>query len=226
MPVGHGFLKHQKLHTQGKYTQNRGAQLQRNEYSAGAVKLSFWFAEFKKIIAMLHEGKSMEEIKTLAEEENIFSAATQARSKQMFTTVSMRVSRLSDIYHDIFLRSTHETQKLINLISIMNTDTLFFDFMNEIYREKLVIGDTVLTDMDLRVFFHNKQEQSEKVAKWTEETIERLQKSYKSWLTEAGLLDQSQGDRKIIRPFIDYDLEAVLKNTNMKPILDALSGTR
>jgi len=204
----------------------RRIRVQQKEYSAGAVKLSFWFAEFNKIVDLLYENKTMEEIKILAENENIFSAASSARSKQIYSTVSTRVSGLSDSIYEIFSKATIETQKLINLISIMNTDTLFFDFMNEVYREKLIIGDTVLADMDIRVFFHDKQEQSEKVAKWTDETIERLQKSYKAWLTEAGLLDQSQGDRKIIRPFIDYELEEVLKNTNMKPILDAISGTR
>jgi len=200
--------------------------LQQNNYSAGAVKLSFWFAEFKKIITLLHSGKNMEDIKALSESENIFSASTQARSQQIFTTVSKRVSKLSDSFYVIFENSTIDTQKLITLISIMNTDTLFFDFMNEAYREKLITNDTVVTDMDLRVFFHNKQRESEKVASWTDETVTRLQNSYKSWLTEAGLLDHSIGDRKIIRPIVDSSLESMLENNNMIPILKILAGFR
>ena len=200
--------------------------MHRKEYSAGAVKLSFWFAEFNKIVELLCDEINMEEIKLLAENENIFSAATSARSKQIFSTVSMRVSSLPDSIFEIYHKATIETKKIINLISIMITDTLFFDFMYEIYREKLILGDTVLADMDIRVFFHDKQRESEKVAKWTDDTLNRLQKSYKSWLSEAGLLDHSIGDRKIIRPIIDLSLELLLENNNMIPILKVLSGAR
>jgi hypothetical protein len=198
----------------------------RKEYSAGAVKLSFWFAEFSKVLGLLCDGMNMSEIKIAAENENIFSAATSARSKQIYSTVSMRVNSLPDSFYTIFHKATIESKRIFNLISIMATDTLFFDFMYEVYREKLMLGDTVLADMDIRVFFHDKQEQSEKVAKWTDETIARLQKSYKAWLSDAGLIDHSIGDRKIIKPFIDYDLEELLMQNNMKPILDALTGAR
>ena len=200
--------------------------MQHKEYSAGAVKFSFWFNEFRIVIDLLSSGKTINDIKTLAESENIFTASTPARSKQIFSTVSMRASSLSVPYYDLFNGNTIETQKLITLISIMSTDSLFFDFMHEVYREKLFMGDTALTDMDIRVFFLNKQRESEKVAKWTDETIARLQKSYKAWLSDAGLLDHSVGDRKIIRPFVDYDLEELLKKSNMKPILDVLTGAR
>lgn len=44
----------------------------RKEYSAGAVKHSFWFNEFRKMIMLLLAGNSMEDIKTMSREENIF----------------------------------------------------------------------------------------------------------------------------------------------------------
>ena len=36
--------------------------MERKEYSAGAVKLSFWFIEFSKVVELLHEGKNAENI--------------------------------------------------------------------------------------------------------------------------------------------------------------------
>ena len=48
--------------------------MERKEYSAGAVKMSFWFVEFRKVVQLLHDGKSMDEIKVLAQSENIFAA--------------------------------------------------------------------------------------------------------------------------------------------------------
>jgi hypothetical protein len=200
--------------------------MRQKEYSAGAVKLLFWFSEFRKMISLLDSGKSFDDIKAMAVSDNIFSAATAMRSKQIFSTVSMRVSGLPDSVYEVFRESTAEIQKLIVILSIMNTDTLFFEFMNEVYREKLITRDTALTDMDIRVFFHDKQRESEKVASWTDKTIKRLQNSYKAWLSDAGLLDHGSGDRKIIRPLLDSRLEALLSNTDMDPLLKVLTGTR
>ena len=56
--------------------------MKRKEYSAGAVKMSFWFIEFRKVVQLLHDGKTIEEIKTLAQNENIFAAPTALRSNQ------------------------------------------------------------------------------------------------------------------------------------------------
>ncbi|MDR2572425.1 MAG: DUF1819 family protein [Oscillospiraceae bacterium] len=200
--------------------------MHRRNYSAGAVKLSFWFSEFRKMINLLRSGKTLEEIKVLANTENIFSASTQARSKQIFSTVSTRVSKLSDRYYDIFEDSDVDTQKLIALISIINMDALFFEFMDEVYREKLIKSDMILTDADMRVFFHDKQLESDKIASWTDETILRLQKSYKSWLAESGLMEHGKGNRKISKPLIDRRLESLLSEDTEKSILNILTGVR
>ena len=55
--------------------------MERKEYSAGAVKMSFWFVEFRKVVHLLDEGKSMDEVKQLA-------APTILRANQIFSTVS------------------------------------------------------------------------------------------------------------------------------------------
>ena len=54
--------------------------MERKEYSAGAVKLSFWFVEFRKVVELLSEGKSTDQIKDLAMNENLFAAPTALRS--------------------------------------------------------------------------------------------------------------------------------------------------
>lgn len=55
-----------------------------NTYSAGLVSQSFWFIEMKKIIKLIAEGKSEEEIKRLCIEENLFGAAKEYRAKRIF----------------------------------------------------------------------------------------------------------------------------------------------
>ena len=72
------------------------------EYSAGMVKLSFWFAEFRKVIELLNSGKSVAEIKQMNIAENIFGAPTQARAIQIFNTVSTRVQGLDSSFYTLF----------------------------------------------------------------------------------------------------------------------------
>lgn len=198
----------------------------RKEYSAGTTKLSFWFSEFRKIIQLLNSGKTMRELKALNIKENIFAAPTSDRSIRMFNTISARVNSLDKSFYKLFEASDVGTQKIIALIAIMNVDTLFFDFVYEIYREKLIIGNNKLSDCDIRIFFKDKQLQDEKVAGWTDETMKRLGKCYKTMLMEAGLTDRTIGDRELLKPILDITLEKCLKDHGMELFVHALTGVR
>ena len=44
--------------------------MKRKAYSAGAVKFSFWFMEFRKVVQLLSEGKTYDEIKKYVAEHN------------------------------------------------------------------------------------------------------------------------------------------------------------
>ena len=200
--------------------------MERKEYSAGMVKLSFWFSEFRKVIRLLNSGKTLPEIKKINLEENIFSAQTLARAIQIFNTVSTRVKSLDQSFYTLFEQSDISNQKLIVLIAVMQSDRLFFDFVYEVYREKLIIGVDELADSDSGIFFKDKQLQSEKVARWTDATLKNLKKAYKSMLMEAGVTDRAKGNRKILKPILDKSLEDCLMANGMEIILHALTGVR
>lgn len=198
----------------------------RNEYSAGAVKMSFWFIEFRKAVHLLYEGKSMDEIKVLVQSENIFAAPTALRSNQIFSTVSGRIKMLEPSFIPVFLSSDLATQKLITLIAAMAYDALFFDFVYEVIREKMIVGSNELTDSDVRIFFKDKQQQNEKVAGWTDATLVRLGRCYKTMLYEAGVIDKSKTVRKILKPIFDPELSRWLEQNNMVIYEKALTGVK
>jgi len=198
----------------------------RKEYSAGMVKLSFWFLEFRKVIELLNSGKTINEIKEMNIKENIFAAPTMARAIQIFNTVSDRVMSLDESFYKLFEKSDIATQKIIAIIAVMNVDSLFFDFVYEVFREKLIIGNYTLSDSDIRSFFKDKQLQSEKVAGWTDYTLKRLGMCYKTMLMEAGIIDRATGDRRILKPIIDVALEKCMKDHGMELFIHALTGVR
>ena len=198
--------------------------MERKEYSAGAVKMSFWFIEFRKVVQLLHDGKSMDEIKELAHSENIFAAPTALRSNQIYSTVAGRIRSLDQSFIPYFLTGDLATQKLYALIAAMAYDTLFFDFVYEVIREKMIVGSNELADSDVRVFFKNKQQQNEKVAGWTDATLVRLGRCYKTMLYEAGVIDKSKTARTILKPIFDPELSRWLEQKNMAIYEKALTG--
>ena len=200
--------------------------MERKEYSAGAVKHSFWFMEFRNEVKLLSEGKSFEDIKELCRNENIFAASTPERATQVFNTVTSRIKTMGDRFYPVFLNAGISTQKIFNLAAIMANDTLFFDFVYEVIREKMIMGYNEYKTSDLNIFFKDKQLQSEKAAGWTDATFTRLGKNYKTFLFEAGMTDKGKDVRKIFRPILEPDMEKWLIDNDMEPIVKALSGVR
>jgi hypothetical protein len=198
----------------------------RQEYSAGAVKLSFWFMEFRKVVSLLNEGKKLEEIKKLNREENLFGASTKDRAEKILNTIVSRMNYIPPSFCQIFSVSDISTQKLFVLSSILASDTLFFDFVYEVIREKMIIGSNEFSDSDVRIFFKNKQVQNEKVASWTDATIARLGTSYKTMLFEAGMTDRGKTVRKINKPILDPVFAHWLNDNGMGQIEKALAGVR
>ena len=62
--------------------------MERKEYSAGAVELSYWFIEFRKVVELLHEGKNAEQIKSLCPEREPVCSPDYSPSQSDFHTVT------------------------------------------------------------------------------------------------------------------------------------------
>ena len=213
--------------------------MNRKEYSAGAVKHSFWFMEFRKVVSLRNDGMSWDEIKERNEKENIFGAPTPMRQNQIWNTVSGRIKCLDDgpgrplaqegspcSFYPVFQLCDVSAQKLFALVAAMAYDTLFAEFVYEVIREKMIIGSNEFADSDVRIFFKNKQEQDDKVAKWTEATTKRLGACYKTMLYEAGLTDKGKDVRKILKPILDPVMERWLLDHDMEYYIKALTGVR
>ena len=198
----------------------------RKAYSAGMVKLSFWFSDFKKTIHLINSGMTLEQIKEKNLEENIYSSPTENRSIQTFNTVSTRIKSIDSSFYKLFEELDITNQKVIALIAVMESDSLFFDFMYEVYREKLIMGVDEITDSDVSIFFKDKQLQDDRAAKWKDYTLKTLGLVYRTILAEAGVIDRTTGARKILKPIIDESLERALVDNNMKSTLKALTGVR
>ena len=193
-------------------------------YSAGLMSQSFWFHEFKKAVKLMKDGLSFDEIKKKCLEENLFGAAKEYRALRMAGYIVNRLKVMDDTMVDLFLTSDLATQKLINLITILKQDLLFFEFIYEVYREKVILGSETLDDMDVKSFFTKKEAQSDLILGWKESTKNHLRSNYTNFMTEANLLTVIEKDKRITPPVLDIALERYLIATGDDTIVRALTG--
>lgn len=193
------------------------------KYSAGLASTSFWFIESKKIAELILEGYSKKEIMEIAIGENIFQVETKNRIKEIVNSVYRRLSSFPEDILECFIRVDVNSAKIFVLISILNDDKLFFEFMHEVFREHILLGDLTLKTRDFDLFFDNKSYQSEIIDSWTDDTVARLKRGYRNMLSEAGVLNTSKKEKVITIPFIDLKLQQLLVDNDYGPYLFAIT---
>ena len=196
------------------------------KYSASLASASFWFIESKKIADFILEGYSKKEIMEMAINDNIFQVKTNNRVKEVVNGVYRRLNSFPEDILECFIRVDVNSAKVFVLISILNDDKLFFEFMHEVFKEHILLGDMTLKNRDFDIFFDNKSYQSEVVDNWTDETVARLKRGYRNMLSEAGILDTSKKEKVIIVPFVDLKLQQLLIDNNFGPYLFSITGEK
>lgn len=178
----------------------------------------------KKIAELILEGYSKNEILEMAMEENIFQVETERRIRDITNTVYRRLESFPEEVLEYFVRVDANSAKVFVLISIIKNDKLFFEFMYEVFREHIVLGDLTLKNKDFEMFFDNKAYQSDIVSEWVDETLGRLKRGYTNMLSEAGVLDTSDKENVILLPFVDLKFKDILIKNNLGTYLYAITG--
>jgi len=194
------------------------------QYSASMVSHSFWFNEFSQYLELKEQGNNDDDIRYLAIEENLFQQQSTARALRMVQTLKRRVNVLDEDYFDLFSSLDLTNRKIINLSASLQLDPLFDEFLYEVYRNELILGDAKLYSYEVEAFFSQKQVENPKVASWTEQTTRRLASTFKAFLREAGLLEDQGDYDQVKRPLLDTRLEILLHTKGLTRQLAAFLG--
>lgn len=197
-----------------------------SQYSAGIMSEAPWFHEFKKMVSLKHDGVSAEEIKRLCVSENLFGMPKEYRAQRTYLYLLNRINLLDDTLIELFCSSDLATQKLINFITVIQGDRLFYELINEVYREKIILGYTELSASDISVFFTDKSMQDAEMKNWKDTTFKRLRSGYFQFMIDANLLRKDRGRYYITPPVLDIALERYLLYSGKEHILKAITGAR
>ena len=194
------------------------------EYKSTIKSRPYLYKETKKAAILLKSGLNLNELKIKSLEDNIFQVESEARMRELASIITTRLKVLDEYLIDKIENSNIETSKIIVLYAIIKTDRLFFEFMNEVYKEKLLLRDLFLRDKDFNTFFQSKREQSEKIASWSEYTFKKLKQVYIRILFEGGLIENQKGDKKIRIPILENEVKEYLYKIGDKIYINAVIG--
>ena len=196
-----------------------------NNYSAGIMSQAFWFSEVRQFLNLKKNKYNSEDIKRTVVEENLFGAPNEYRAKRIYGYILNRVNAIEPELAELFFSSDLATQKIINLIAVIRNDRLFFEFLYEVYREKIIIGEEILETAAGKTFFYLKETQDDTIAQWKDTTKRRVQSAYFNFMTESNLLRfENKKKYAITQPILDIALEQYLRSHGETAIVKAITG--
>ena len=184
----------------------------------------FMNIESKRIAEMILQGKTEEERWYEAIELNALQMPSLDRRKTSYKEISHRLSFLDDFLLEKFMNSDADTAKAILAYAILQADQLYYEFMREIYLEKILLLQKDLAKKEVINFLYKKAEQSEVVAKWADNTKERLAVGFIQMMRESGFILSNHEEHQVKRPFINQSVGEYLRKNGIKPIVEIMLG--
>jgi len=193
-------------------------------YKSTIKSRPFLYIETKKAAGLILKGSNDTDIKNMSVNDNIFQVKTEERKREVASIILQRLKVLDGFFLGKLVNGDLETSKQIVIYAIMKTDRLFFEYMNEVYRDKVILKDKYILDSDFNVYFQRKSEQSDVVAGWREYTFYKLKQVYIRILFEAGFIKNQKGNKEIIIPIVGYDTSQHIKEIGDGIYLKAMLG--
>lgn len=191
-------------------------------YSTSLTGAGFRLYEFKVTVSLIEEGLTDDEIRRKVFEEDLFQQKASSTTRS-FPYILKRARALDNPLRKYVLEESNQMAKQINFYAIMKTDLLFYEFMDEVIKNKLQNNDLIYERKDINIFFNEKSDENEKLANWSESTLKRLKSSYNRLLLEMGyLIKLSSSD--LIPVQMDDLLRDYLIKIGGKEYVEAMEG--
>lgn len=180
--------------------------MQNQEYTATNTGRPFSFKAMIIGAKLKADGYTDKEIREKSKNENIFQSRSEHQRIKTASTVNKRLNMLDEQLINKLINGDSTTIKQIIIYSIMKSDRFFFEFMDEVYKDKIILREYTIKDSDINIFIKRKQEQIPQIAQWTESTLKKLKAQYLTMLQEANFIKRINGAIEIIPPIIDPSL--------------------
>ena len=170
------------------------------------------------------DGLDHDEIYKKCYDENYVEIESLERRREVTNVIYNRLCSLDEFLLKEFYNGDVATSKYILVYAIAKTDTLFFDFLFERYRDALMNPERhYLSIDDFDDFFESKKQVDLIVAKWGKFTLQCLTKGYRNILVDSGLGRRERKtiicERMMIHPAVEEHIELVGDKDYLKATL-------
>lgn len=187
--------------------------MNKKPYSSSIKKTPFQYIVSKKIAKLMLDGFDRNEVYKKCFNENYIEIESLQRRREITNVVFERLLQLDNFLLKEFVCGDIASSKFILVYAIAKNDSLFFDFMFEVYRDALLGDKKYISIDDFDNFFESKKQSDAIVSKWGHFTIEQLGKGYRNILKESGLGHRIKKnifvDKAMINPSIQEHIELI-----------------
>jgi len=165
---------------------------------------------------------------------NLLNKVKQATFKREFSEIKKRLSLLTQDQLQLMIHGSLDDAKAMILLSLIKAYTFLRDFIVEVIRNKYLLFDTVISDIDYIRFVNTKSLSHNELNAITEVTAKKVKQVVFKLLEQVGLITQARNgsilkpilNGKVIDVIIDDDpalLSAFLfSNEEIKTLLQKL----
>ena len=198
--------------------------MNKKPYSSAIKKTPYKYPIAKKIGGLMLAGLDYDEVFRRCFSDNFIEIESEQRRREITNVLYNRLSCLDEYLLSFFYKGDVTTSKFILVYAIAKTDTLFFDFLFERYRDALMNPERhYLSIDDFDDFFESKKQVDLIVAKWGKFTLQCLTKGYRNILVDSGLGRRERKtiicERMMIHPAVEEHIELVGDKDYLKATL-------
>lgn len=193
------------------------------QYSGALTREQFMFQEMRIVAKMKLEGLDDSAILNRAYDENLFQYPTEREIKSKCRACLKRLASIADMPYvmEMLAHGSISEAKQAALVAMMCQSLLMQDFMITVIGDKYRRLDMTLTRRDMNLFFDRLAEQSEDVASWSDQTIQRLKGVIRACLRETEYI---RGMEETLYPvLIGDEMTAELKSAGHRNFLPAFN---
>ena len=198
--------------------------MNRKPYSSAIKKTPFKYTIAKKMAKLMLDGLDRVDVYNECFNNNYIEIESAERRREITNVLYSRLSVLDPFLLSQFYSGDVATSKFILAYSIAKTDTLFFDFLAEVYREALLGDKHYLSMDDFDNFFATKKQSDLIIAQWGDFTLQCLTKGYRNILVDSGLGSRDRRTIRVERMMIHPAVEEHIAEIGDKEYLQIMLG--
>lgn len=140
---------------------------------------------------------------------NLLNKVKQVTFKREFSEIKKRLSLLTYDQLEIMIHGSLDDAKSMILLSLVKAYTFLKDFIIDVIRNKYLLFDTVVSEIDYIKFFNTKSLTHNELNEITELTSKKVKQVIFKLLEQVGLLTQAKNG-SILKPILNSKIVDVI----------------